>query len=258
MNSKTKYTTSLLALTLLAPVGMNSAFAHAPRQDDSVHEPSQTEPIYDPVMIQYMKELTADPGKTVAERPIANQTYSVTTIVREITDDKYAVKPTTRIDGEKISSEKFRITAIDNSTYKLVNNGLGIRQVFTDIPSEAAGAGSGSSTPSSARIDLYDREHGTPPTLTLHDIYSGCATLNHALFQAPIRPDTVDVTWEASPFYMHWCFIPHEFQQGEVRHVTETVFLNGHGDRRGNHAFDNPHGGTIWYSVEMDFEYGVW
>ena len=64
------------------------------------------------------EELAADPGKTVAERLVANQTYSVATIVSEITDDKHA-KSITGIDGEKIPSEKFRITAIDSSTYTL-------------------------------------------------------------------------------------------------------------------------------------------
>ncbi len=73
MNKKIRNAIPFLVLVLLIPIGLANA-QEIPGQNDPAQEPSQTESIYDPVMVQYMKELTADPGKTVTERLIANQT----------------------------------------------------------------------------------------------------------------------------------------------------------------------------------------
>ena len=217
-----------------------------------------TEPIYDPVVTQYIEELIAQPGKTTEERIIDEQNMSVATKVKQVTDDRYVVKSVTRINDEKVSSQIFRIITNGDGTYELINHKLEMRETFTDVPQGAIGSGYGSSTPNNARIDLYDSDYGTPHTLTLYDNYSDCVNLNQAVFEAPVRPNTVDVTWEASPYYLHWCFIPHEFRHGSVQYGAETVYLDGHNDRRGSHAFTNFDVGTTWYSVEVDFEYGPW
>ena len=77
-----------------------------------------TEPIYDPVVTQYIEELIAQPGKTTEERIIDEQNMSVATKVKQVTDDRYVVKSVTRINDEKVSSQIFRIITNGDGTDK--------------------------------------------------------------------------------------------------------------------------------------------
>ncbi len=242
MTGKTKYTVPFLALTLLVPV--------------MVFAQNSTDVIYDPVVTQYVEKIISQEGKSTEKKIIDGQKVSITTKTKELQDNKYKVKSVTHVNGEKISSEIFHIT-INNDTFRLENKKHGIDQTFFNSTNVISGQGSGSSSTSGARIGLHDREYGTP-TLTLDDNYSACSTLNQAVFQAPIRPNTVDVTWDASPYYLHWCFVPHEFDHGQIKYGTNKVSLEGHGDRRGSHVFTNYDVGTTWYDVRITFVYGDW
>ena len=213
--------------------------------------------IYDPVVTEYVKKVISQEGKNTEKKVIDGQKVSVTTTVKELQDNRYKIKSITRINGDKVSTEIFKIT-IDKYSFRLENKKQGINQVFINSTDVVSGQGYGSSSKSGAKTVLYDREYGTPHTLKLYDNYSACATLNQAVFQATIRPNTVDVTWEASPYYLHWCLVPHEFDHGEVKYGTVKVSLDGHSDRRGSHAFTNAQGGTTWYSVGTTFVYGGW
>ena len=221
---------------------------------------AEKQAIYDPVMVKYIQDVIAELGTVTEEKVIDGQKVAITTKVKQVKDDVHKVKTITRIDNEKKSEQVFKITSNPDGTYNMINRNLDIDETFTDKLPEGVvvGSGSGQSSPNGARINLYDKEYGTPHTLTLYDNYSACATLNQGVFQAPVRPNTVDVTWEASPFYLHWCFVPHEFDHGKIQYGTTVYNLDGHGDRRGSHAFTNHSAGTTWYSVEANFVYGTW
>ena len=218
---------------------------------------AEKQPVYDPVVVEYIEELIAQPGKNTDEREIDGQTVTVITNVKQLDDNKYSVKTKTKINGEQVTSQYFKIKVNDDGTYKLVNNNLGIKETFTDTPQGAVGAGSGNSTISSARIDLYDREYGTPQ-LSLYDDYFGCGNLKQAMFTATVRSNNVDVSWVGSAYYLHWCLVPHEFDHGKMQYSTNVILLNWQDDRKGNHAFTNTDVGTAYYSVEVDFVYGAW
>ena len=246
---KIVYIIPLLATILLIPPGISNATAQ--------------QPIYDPVVYDYLEETISEIGKKIETRTVDNQTMSVTTIVEQGSNDsRYKVKMITSLNGEEVGREFFKIINKTDGTYKLVNKKLGINEIFTNVPQGATGAGSGSSNLQGARIDLHDREYGTPHTVRLYDNHVACggnnAFLNYGEFEAIIRPSTVDVTWNAAPFYLHWCIVPHEFDNGKVRYDSTTIKMDSQSDRRGSHTFTNYDGGTTWYSVEVDFVYGSW
>ncbi len=224
---------------------------------DTASAAKQSQAIYDLDMVNYIEELISSPGKNNEQKVIDGQTISVTTKTKQLSDTAYKVKTVTTIDGVVAISETFKIKIHDDSTYTLKNKNLEIDERFTDEASRV-NRGSGNSDTSGARIDLHDKEYGTPHTLTLNDNYSGCGVLNQAHFQAVIGPNTVDVNWEAHPIYAHWCFVPFLFDHGSVQYGTNTIQLDGQSDRRGSYAFTNYDVGTTWYSVEVDFVYGSW
>ncbi len=243
--TKTILFTSLIAAIIL-PLSINDASAE-----------EQTT-IYDPVVVEYIENLISQPGKNIQEKTFDGETVSVVTKTRQISDQKYHVKTVTKIDGEKQSAENFRILVNDNDTYTLINHNLGIHETFTDVSTGAVGDGSGHSDINGARIDLHDREIGTPNNLSLYDRYSACFGSNYAVFSATVTPSVIDVNWHANWYYSYWCFVPHEFIHGDVQYGTNHYYLNGVDDARGFHAFSNIQGGTTWYDVDVDFVYGAW
>ena len=75
---------------------------------------------------------------------------------------------------------------------------------------------------------------------------------------ANISVPAVDVTWQASPYYLDSCFSPHLFDHAKVTHGSQTYEFEGQTERRGSHAFTNTNGGNGWYSVSINFLYGSW
>lgn len=249
---KIAYLIPLLAAVLLIPPGIRSATAQQP-------PPA----IYDPVVYDYLGELMSEIGQKTETKTVGNQTMSVTTIVAQGSNDsRYKVKMITSLNDEEVSRESFKVINVTAGTYKLVNKNLGINQMFTNVQPEVTGKASVGSNLYGARIDLYDREYGSPGTLGLYDNHAACGAhdhwLNYGEFEAFVRTSTVDVTWNAAPFYFHWCIVPHEFDNGKVKYGTTTITLDAQSERHGSHAFTNYDGGTSWYSVEVDFVYGSW
>ncbi len=160
-----KCTIPFLALILLIPAGIDNSFAQ---------ESSQKAPIYDPAVVQYIKEIISRNGEHTQEKTIDGQTMSVTTNI-QVTDGSYVARTTASVNDERIMSETFRIVANDDSTYKLINDNLGIDETFTDVSQGATGDAT-SSTRSS--ISLTDRECDTFHTLLPSDSYSACSTFN--------------------------------------------------------------------------------
>ena len=70
--------------------------------------------------------------------------------------------------------------------------------------------------------------------------------------------DLITKIYQSRPFYLHYCFWPHQFDEGEIQYGTQEYELDSQSDRRGFHAFTNGHGGTTYYSVSAYFEYGSW
>ena len=211
-------------------------------------------------MVDYIEELISSPGKNTEQRVIDGQTISVTTKTKQLSDTAYKVRTATTIDGVVEISETFKIKIHDDGTYALKNKNLGIDERFTDEANRVK-RGSGNSDANGAVIHLYDREHGTPNTLKLYDNYSACGTFNQGVFSATVKPNVVDVNWESSAFYLHWCFVPHEWEDGYVQYGTTKHHLSSvpnHDDRRGSHAFTNYDAGTTWHSVTAVFFYGAW
>ena len=236
-----------LVLVLLVPPGM--VFAQT----------DQKQAIYDLVVVEYIEEVIKELGTNTEAKVIDGQTIAVTTKVKQVGNYMYGVETITHIDGEKKFHQLFNITSSTNGTYNMVNSDLGINETFTDQrPLGVSGVGSGTSSLIGARIDLSDRKFTAPHIVKLHDEHSGCFPLNWAEFQAMIRPNIIDVTWDANPFYMHWCLVPHEFDHGKIQHGTDVYYLDGHGDRRSSHAFTNSYNEATWFSIKADFVYGSW
>jgi hypothetical protein len=221
---------------------------------------AQSKATYDPTVVDYIEKLISTPGKNIDQKIIDGKTISVMTKTKQLSNTVYKVKTTTVIDGTTEASEKFRIILNDDGTYTLKNKKLGIDETFTDR-GERVKRGSGNSDYEGAAISLYDKEYGTPNTLKLYDSYSACATFNQAVFDATVKPSVIDVNWEASSFYLHWCFVPYEWEDGYIQYGTTKHYLSSdpnHDDRRGFHAFNNGSGGTTWYSMTAKFFYGAW
>ena len=244
---KTIFFASLIAMMIL------------PFNDMSIAEAEKTtNTIYDPNVVKYIKKVIAQTEKIVEEKTIDGQFIKATTKVKQLDDDTYKVRIIVKTDGVKTLSSGTKITVIDDSTYKIVNKKQGIKQTFTDVSQGATSTSTGHSDSTGANINLYDREYGTPNTLRLHDNYSGCGIINQADLKVNISSSVVDVNWKAHPFYAHWCFIPHQFESGEIQYGTDVYRIDGQTERNGYHVFTNTHSGTTWYSVSADFVYGAW
>ena len=222
---------------------------------------TQQQPIYDPVVYDYLKETISEMGKKTETRTVDNQTMSVTTIVAQGSNDsRYKVKVITNMNGEEIGREFFKIVNMTDGTYNLVNKNLGIKEIFTNILQGVTGSGSGNSNFNGARIDLHDREYGTL-NIHLYDNYGDCANndlVNSGEMEVIVRPNTIDVTWNAAPFYLHWCIVPHQFDNGKAQYGSTTITFDSQSERRSSHAFTNYAVGTTWYSVEVNFVYCSW
>ena len=232
---------------LMLPVPPGIVFAQTDQKQAS----------YDPVVMEYVEEIIKESGTSTEARVIDGQTIAVTTKVKQVSQYTYGIETITHVDDEKKFRQSFNITSGTNGTYSMVNTDLGINETFTDQrPLGVFGVDSRDSSLSGARTYFHDREFGTPHTVKLYDGCSACARLDQAEFQATIRPNTLDVTWEASPFYLHLCLLPHSFDYGEIQYNTDVHYLDGHNNRHGSHAFTNSHSGTAWHSIEADFVYG--
>ncbi len=217
---------------------------------------AQTQATYDPAVVDYIEKLISTTGKNTEQKIIDGKIIAVTTKTKQLSDTQYKIKTTTVIDDTLEASETFRITLNDDGTYALKNKKLDIDETFTDREEQRVKRGSGNSDIRGAAISLYDKDYGTPNTLKLHDGYSECSNLNQAVFDATVKPNVVDVNWEASPFYLHWCFVPHEWEDGYIQYGTTKHNLtsdSNHSDRHGSYAFTNFDGGNSWYSVTAKF-----
>ena len=73
--------------------------------------------------------------------------------------------------------------------------------------------------------------------------------------------DTVDVTWEASPFYLHCCFYPCQWEHGYVQYDSQAHNLSSgsnQADRCGSHLFTRTQGVHGTHSITSMFFYGDW
>ena len=116
-----------------------------------------------------------------------------------------------------------------------------------------AEAGSGSSSSSNAKIDLYDsgsRQAGQ--TLSLSDSYSGCFGANAGSFSATVYSDKTVISWDANSTYWHSCFHGHQFNGGEIKHEGQTYNIPS-STPTGSHDFN--HSGSNPYSVDVEFYY---
>jgi len=250
MKNKTKTIlfASLIAAMILPFSGMQ--FAEA-----------KTNNISDTSMVEFIIETIQNEGTTVTEKIIEGKTYTVTKIVTQIQDDKYRVINKLAIDGELQSKDRFKITENDDGTYNLYSKKLGIDETFTrELPFSTLGSGYSSYT--GASIVLNDSETGTASTVNLYDSFSACSTLNQGVMEGEVTPSVVDVTWEASPVYMHYCFWQHQWEHGYVEYENEThqlVSEPNHSDRRSSHAFSHSNGSSsATYEVTAMFFYGEW
>ncbi len=116
-----------------------------------------------------------------------------------------------------------------------------------------AQAGNGSSSSSSAQIDLYD--NGVRPageTLTLSDSYSGCFGANAGSFTATVYSDKTTISWDANTTYKHVCLFAHDFTGGQIQHEGQTYNIPSN-EPSGSKDFNNT--GSNPYSVDVEFYY---
>jgi len=250
MNKIIKKTQTILFAFLIAAMilpfsGMQSAEAI---------EPSM---VYNPSMIEYIEKVISKESENTEERTVGDQTMIVTTDVKILNDNTYRVKHIVKLNGELKSKELFKIISLEDGNYQLVNKKLGIDEIYT-LTETICALGWGTSNNSGASIRLYDGEAGTPNTVNLYDSYSACRTLNQAVMDVNVSVPTVDVTWEASPYYLDGCFSPHLFDHAIVTHGSQTYEFQEQTERQGSHAFTNTIGKYGWYSISINFLYGDW
>ena len=203
-------------------------------------------------------------GESVQERTIDGVVYTVTKDVTQTSKNSYSVVNTVAIDGVEQSVEVFEITQNSDDTFTLSNSNIGLDKTFTDVP--VTTRGDGYSSYSGAAIVLSDTESGSANTLRLYDNYSACSSegeyiFNHAVMEGIVRVDTVDVTWESSLLYLHYCFYHHVWDHGYVQYGSQTYNLDtdpDHSDRRSSHTFDHTQGIYGTHSITTMFFYGDW
>ena len=221
---------------------------------------AQTTPTYDPDMVDYLTEIIQTDGILVEEKTLNDTAYKVVKNVTRITENMSDVTNKVFIDGEKQSDDKFTIIKNSDMEFTLISKSLGIDETFTN---NDLYRGIGSSSSSGAAIWLSDSEYGSVNTLNLYDNYNACTvfgqSFNEAVMQADVKTNVVDVTWEANPFYLHFCFSPHEWEHGNVNFEGQTHYLDSepdHSDRRSSHAFTNTLNTFDTYRVDTVFYYG--
>lgn len=215
---------------------------------------------YNPDMVSYLTEVMATDGTMIQEKTLDEKTYKVKKNVTLKNNGNYKVVNSVFIDGEKITKEVFVIKPNEDGTITLVNKGQDTSETFTDVEGPTT-RGIGYSSPSGAAIVLNDGETGTPYTVNLYDSFNACWNFNQAVMEADVKTSVVDVNWEASPFYLHSCFQPHQWEHGFVEFDGSTYQLdsgNNQSDRKSSHAFTNTIGGNAYYEVEAMFFYGAW
>ena len=241
-NAKTVLFAGLIAAMILPFSGMQFATA----EEQTTH---------DPKMVDYLTSTIQKIGKSVEEKTIDGKTYTVSKVVTQLDDNTYRITNKIFIDNVLQSSEVFQIIQNNDDSISLINKNLGIDETFTK---EISVLGSGYSSYSGAVIVLNDSEYGTPGTLYLYDNYNECYSINQGVMEATVRADTIDVTWEGSPAYLHYCFYPHQFEHGFVQYESEVYTLSTQEDRRSSHTFTNTQGGDATYEVDLMFFYGAW
>ena len=245
-NTKTVLFASLIAAMIL-PMSISNATA-------------KTKTVtYDPDMFDYLSKVISNEGKLVEKKTLDGTDYKVVKKVTQVSDNKYKVVNSVFIDGEKQNKDVFKVIKNNDGTLRLVNNNLGIDETFTD--NALAAKGIGSSSYSGAVIWLSDDEWGSVNTLNLYDNYSACSTFNQAVMQGDVKTNVVDVTWEASPFYLHSCFYPHQWEHGSVTFESQTHDLDSdsnQSDRKSSHVFTNTLNTYDQYRVDIVFYYGGW
>lgn len=247
-NTKTILFASLIAAMILPFSGMQFAAA-------------DTNEIYDPSMVEYLLMITQQNGNYIEEKTLDEDTYTVTKNIKQVGNHIYKVINEVAVNNEQITSDQFIIIKTSDTSLTLVNVQEGTQEKFTSETDDFSIYGTGNSNFNGAAIQLHDKEYGTPGTLYLYDNYNGCGGFNQAVMEATVRSNTIDVTWEASPFYNHYCIYPHEWEDGYVQYGTAKHYLYSepnHDDRRSSTTFTNTHGGTTWYSVTAYFSYGGW
>jgi len=218
---------------------------------------AQQTAVYDPMVTDYLEEVLQTTGENTEQRVVDGRTVSITTVVTQLSDEKYRLVTTATVDGTVTSSEKFIVTVYQNGTYRLVNEKQEIDETFTASAATAT-RGSGSSDAFGARIDLHDSEIGSQH-VALSDSYSACGDVNRGEVNASVDANNLRtfVTWEAGLLYLHWCFVPSMFDHGEIRHGGSTHYLPSTENREGSHHFSNS-GGHAIYDVRAQFVYGSW
>lgn len=245
-NAKTILFASLIAAMILPFSGMQFATA-------------EEQTIADTKMVEYLTKTIQKTGKNIEEKTIEGKTYTVSKVVTQLEDNKYRVANKVFIDSVLQSSEVFQIIQNDDDTISLINKNLEINETFTKETITEQGAGY--SSYSGAAIVLSDSEYGTPGTLYLYDNYNECYSINQGVMETTIRSDTIDVTWEGSPAYLHYCFYPHSWERGYVQYESQVYDLvsdSDQSDRKSSHVFTNTQGGDATYEVDLMFFYGAW
>lgn len=263
MTSKTIKTilfAALIVAMVIPTTGMQTAAFGA--SDDKKQKVTD-----DPVMYDYLKDLMQS-GKYVKEKKTNDgKDAKSTNTVEKLGNKKYQVNAVFEYEGEIVNDQTLILTKNSDGSINMINEAQGFNVDFYKSDKTTltgflnsllpeAFAGSGNSNGSGGNIFLYDVEYGTPGTLYLSDGYSGCYPLTQGEFEATVSSTVVDVTWQAHPFYWHWCVQPHQFDNGSAD-SEGSAYNFGMSERTGFHSFSHS-GGTNYYSATVEFNYGSW
>ena len=230
--------------------------------------------VNEPKIKQLLKKIVKETGKTrefhqLRDGSIATIDYDV----KKVNDQSYTVHLIAELKSQIINEQNFVVTNNPDSSVNMRNDAVGIDVDFIGkdtvpitnsafqitMPSNVAGKvlGSGSSSGSGARIDLYDSGVKQPDqVLNLDDSYSGCLGTNAGSFDAQVFVDLVTwVDWDANSTYWHWCISPYSYNGGEIIHEGKKKKLSS-SETSGRWITSNT--GTNPYSVEVEYTYGSW
>ena len=232
-----------LAIVALAAASMPDAWSDGP---------PVPAPTYDPQMVEYLKNITSEPGVIKKTTVVANATFDVTTRVTEASSGLYHVETSVEFDGGS-EHVAYQVHANEDGTYRVIVNGSVSDELYTDV-AEFQGGGRGVEKTGSSYISLYDRKYGAIGT-RLSDSYTGCL-VNYGEFQSDVQVHRISVHWRAAPVYMSGCVIPFTFSHVDLNQSGTGKRYNGFDNRHGAHVFD-AHTGPVdtWYSMSVNLHY---
>ena len=267
----TEHAKTVLFGTLLAILVLSFGVQHAVAIGSDV--PQRVD---DSKMIVFLNDMVSKIG--TIETTYTQDDSSVVTVVNTVTllyGNVYEIQSVVTHQGRTINDETITVIQNTDHTVQMINEKHGFNVVFDSNNNQLnehgkihlhsstnlQPLGSGSSSVSGAKVDLYDS--GYKPTidgvLHLEDSYEQCGGIrDYEAYADVIGVDYLTtVRWDSDQFYFHWCIMGHSVDRGEVSFQGNKHNWSGSYYRAGSHEFSHV-SNTGLFKMESDTWYGSW